>query len=365
MRPTWAEVDLEAIRANVACFRGLIGNAELCAVVKADGYGHGAVQVARAALTAGATWLAVSLVEEAVQLRAEGVDAPILLLSEPRPTEMIDVANLRGVRPTVYTRAGLERFASVANLGSPIHLKIDTGMHRVGADPASALDLARRVADTGLTLEGVFTHFAMADRLDQPVTDDQVRRFDDVLVELRDVDAYPRLVHQANTAATLNFPGSHRSMVRVGIGMYGVEPSPALRSRCRELGLRPAVKLRSEVSYLQVVGPGEGVGYGHRWTTSAETYLAVVPVGYADGIFRGWRDGAEVLIGGRRRPIRGVVTMDLLMVEVDESVVVGDEVVLLGPQGDDCLHAGELGESLGTIGYEILTSLGARVPRRY
>ena len=365
MRPTWAAVDLEAIAANVACFNHLIGDAELCAVVKADGYGHGAVPVANTALEAGATWLAVALVEEAAELRREGVDAPILLLSEPRPAEMDEVADLKGVRPTVYTPAGVEAFAAVARQGAPVHLKIDTGMHRVGVAPNDAVDLARRIVDNGLHLEGVFTHFALADRSDEPMTGLQVQRFDDVLDDLAASGFEPPITHQANTAGALNRPDSHRSMVRIGVGMYGVEPSPLLRSRCKELGLRAAVRLRSEVSHLQFVSAGEGVGYGHRWTTSSKTYLAIVPIGYADGIFRSWCDGGEVLIGGRRRPIRGVVTMDSLIVEVDATVAVGDEVVLLGTQGDECLRAGEVGELLGTIGYEVLTSLGSRVPRRY
>lgn len=365
MRPTWAVIDLEAIAANVVRFADLVGDAELCAVVKADGYGHGAVPVARTALRAGATWLAVALVEEAAELRREGVEAPILLLSEPRPAEMAEVAGLGGVRPTVYTPDGVEAFAATAAPGSPVHLKVDTGMHRVGVAPHGAVDLAGRVIGAGLALEGVFTHFALADRTDEPITGLQVERFDAVLAELADAGFDPPLTHQANTAGVLNRPDSHRSMVRIGVGIYGVEPSPLLRSRCRELGLQPAVLLRSEVSHLQVVGPGEGVGYSHRWTTPAVTHLAIVPIGYADGIFRGWWEGGEVLIGGRRRPIRGLVTMDSLIVEVDEAVAVGDEVVLLGAQGDECLRAGEVGELLGTIGYEVLTSLGARVPRRY
>lgn len=364
MRPTWCDIDLDAIRHNVGVLRGVAGEAAFCAVVKADAYRHGAVPVAMAALEAGATWLAVALVEEAAELRAAGIDAPILVLSELQPDEMAEVAALGGVRPTVYTGPGIDAFAAAAP-GAPVHLKVDTGMHRVGATPAAATGLARRVLDGGLVLEGVFTHFAVADSPADPFTGDQVERFDAVLADLADHGIEPEMVHLANTAGLITCPGARRSLVRAGIGIYGVAPSPELAAACADLGLRPAARLRSEVRHVHLVEAGEGVSYGRRWRAGGPTHLATVPIGYADGVARAWWDGGSVLIGGRRRPIRGVVTMDQLVVEVDGDVLVGDEVVLLGGQGDGFIGAEEVAAAVGTITYEVLVSLGARVPRRH
>ncbi|MEC9425890.1 MAG: alanine racemase, partial [Actinomycetota bacterium] len=222
MRPTWVTVDLEAVAYNVAAFRDLVAPAEVCAVVKADGYGHGALPVAQAALGAGATWLAVALVEEAAALRGGGLDVPILLLSEPRQEEMAEVVMLGGVRPTVYTEAGIRAFAAVADPEAPVHLKVDTGMHRVGVRPAEALTTARLAQDLGLCLEGVFTHCSVADIPDDPLTDRQVRRFDLALDDLASAGIRPAIVHMANTAATVSRPDTRRNLVRVGIGVYGV-----------------------------------------------------------------------------------------------------------------------------------------------
>ena len=366
MRPTWAEIDLEIIAENTSIFCDLLDDSvELCAVVKADGYGHGAAEVAKQVLDAGASWLAVAFVEEAAALRREGIEAPILILSEPRPTEMEEVVKLGGVRPTIYTRTGVDAFSSVADEQAPVHLKVDTGMHRVGVSPNEIIELASYLVGSGIQLEGLFTHFALASTPTDPFNKIQIELFDRVLEELASVGHVPQVVHQANTAATLEWPETHRSMVRVGIGLYGAEPSKIFSERFKELGLKPAVWLRSEVSYLQTVESGEGVGYGHRWKASRNTRIATIPIGYADGIFRGWWDGGEVLIRGAHWPIRGVVTMDSLIVEVDESIKVGDEVVLLGAQGDSVLAVSDVAELLGTIGHEILTSLGARIPRRY
>ncbi|MAG51939.1 MAG: alanine racemase [Acidimicrobiales bacterium] len=364
MRPTWCDIDLDAVRHNVGVLDALAGEAALCAVVKADGYRHGAVPVARAAVEAGASWLAVALVEEAAELRAAGLDAPILMLSEPQAGDMPGVAELGGVRPTVYSEAGIDAFAAAAP-GASVHLKVDTGMHRVGAAPADATDLARRALGAGLVLEGVFTHFAVADAPADPFTGVQIGRFDAVLAELAEHGVHPELVHLANTAGLITSPGARRSLVRAGIGIYGVSPSPELAAACAGLGLRPAARLRSEVRHVHVVEAGEGVSYGRRWRAGEPTRLATVPIGYADGITRAWWDGGSVLVGGRRRPIRGVVTMDQLVVEVDGDVAIGDEVVLLGSQGDESISAEEVAASLDTITYEVLVSLGARVPRRH
>ena len=369
MRPTWVSVDLSAVAHNVAALRRSVGDTELCAVVKADGYGHGAPAVAATAVEAGATWLAVALVEEAAELRTADVAAPVLVLSEPRPEEMAEVVALGGVRPTLYTDAGIAAFAAaVAASGVrdvPVHLKVDTGMHRVGVHVDAAVAAARHVLDAGLRLEGVFSHCSIADEPWDPFTDRQVERFDAVLADLSAAGIEPPVVHLANTAATLTRPDTHRSLVRVGIGVYGVSPGPAVDDACRALGLRQAMTVRSEVTHLQVIGPGEGVGYGHRWVSGHTARLATVPMGYADGLARAWGLGGEALVGGRRRPLRGVVSMDALVVEVDDDVALGDEVVLLGRQGDDEIGAAEVADAIGLIPWEVLCSLSARPPRRY
>jgi alanine racemase len=363
MRPSWAEVDLGAVAHNVGLLVERAAPAAVCAVVKADAYGHGAVPVARAALDAGATWLAVALVEEAAELRADGIDAPILLLSEARPDEFADVAAL-DLRPTVYTPVGI---AAAAATGAPLrlHLKVDTGMHRVGAAPDEALHLARSVVeDPRLELEAVWTHCAVADEPERRFTAEQLGRLDAVLAELSAAGIEVPMTHAANSAAAIAHPAARRSLVRCGIAVYGVDPSAELAGT---LPLRPALTLRSEVSFVKRVAAGEGISYGLHHTFDRETTVATVPVGYADGVRR--RLGLlhqQVLIGGRRRPIAGVVTMDQLMVDCgDDPVTAGDEVVLIGRQGDEAVRATEWAAALETIGYEITCAIGPRVPRRY
>jgi alanine racemase len=363
VRPTWAEVDLGAVAHNVALLTERAAPAEVWAVVKADGYGHGAVPVARAALDAGARGLAVALVEEAVVLRDAGIDAPVLLLSEARPDEFVEVAAL-DLQPAVYSPAGI---AAAAAVGRPlrVHLKVDTGMHRVGADPHDAVELARSiVAAPTLTLEGLWTHCAVADEPSRPFTAEQLERFDHALADLAAEGIRPVVTHAANSAGAIAHPDARRTLVRAGIAVYGVDPSPDLAG---ELPLRPVLRLRSEVSFVKRVAEGEAISYGLHHTFDREATVATVPIGYADGVRR--RLGLlhqEVLIRGRRHPIVGVVTMDQLMVDCgDEAVEVGDEVVLLGRQGDEEVTAAEWAERLGTIGYEITCGIGPRVPRRH
>ena len=365
MRPTFAEIDLSAIEHNVRVLVELAGDAELCAVVKADGYSHGAVPVARTAVRAGASWLGVALVEEGVELRESGIEAPILVLSEPRPLQM-GLVVAHGLVPTVYTGEGLASAAAAANQAGvtlPVHLKVDTGMHRVGAAPADAEFLARAIASKPeLDLEGVWSHCPVADEVDNPFTAGQVEALTAVVGALDRAGLRPRYRHLANSAATLAWPDSHFDMVRCGISIYGLAPAPALDGIA---DLRPAMSLRSEVSLVRRVPAGEAVSYGHRWRAESDTLVATVPIGYADGLRR--RLGGEVLIGGRRRPVAGTVTMDQIMVDCgdDESVQPGDEVVLIGTQGEEYLGAAEVADRLGTIAYEIVCDIGSRVRRQY
>ncbi|MEA2901308.1 MAG: alanine racemase [Actinomycetota bacterium] len=370
LRPVWAEVDLAAIRHNVGVLAALAAPARVCAVVKAGAYGHGPVESARAALAGGASWLAVALVEEGAQLRDAGIDAPVLLLSEPPAEAMADVVGL-GLTATLYTEAGVAAAAAAATSGTPlpVHVKVDTGMHRVGATAADAVKLALTVEERPeLALEGLWTHFAVADAPDDPFTEVQHRRFTAVLDELAGLGVRPRLAHASNSAGVLAHPDAHHDLVRCGLAVYGVAPSPALEAQAATL--RPALALKARVSLVKEVEPGEGVSYGLRFRADRPTVIATVPVGYADGV--PWRlsgAGGEVLVGGRRRPIAGAVTMDQLMVDCGPGggggrpVAVGDEVVLLGRQGDEEIGAWEWAARLGTIAYEVLSGIGARVPR--
>jgi alanine racemase len=357
-------VDLDAVRHNATVLRELAAPALLCAVVKADGYGHGAVAVARAALDGGANGLAVALVEEGVILREAGLDAAILLLSEPPADAMADVVAHR-LTPTVYTTKGVEAVAGAAGAGpAPVHVKVDTGMHRVGAAINDAVALARAVRDApALELEGFWTHLAVADEPGDPYTSAQLERFDEARRALLDADVTPKLVHAANSAGAIAHPAARYDMVRCGIALYGEAPSA---EEGTDIGLRPALSLKARVSFVKPLAAGERVSYGLRWGAERDTVLATVPLGYADGVTRRLSAvGGEVLIGGRRCPIAGTVTMDQITVDCgpDASVSPGEEVVLIGPQGGETVTAAEWAGRLDTISYEVLCGIGPRVPR--
>ncbi|HVF33119.1 MAG TPA: alanine racemase [Acidimicrobiales bacterium] len=362
-RPAWAEIDLEAVRHNVRTLVGAAGDAEVCAVVKADGYGHGSVRVSRAALEAGASCLAVALVEEGIVLRDAGIEAAILLLSEP-PTEAAAEVVARRLTPTVYSRAWVGALAEAATPDSPVgvHLKVDTGMHRVGADPAEAVALARLVHDDPrLDLAAVWTHFAVADeRDDAGFTTEQRRRFDRACAAMEAAGVPVPRRHAANAAGTL-YAGATYDLVRPGIAVYGYAPNPDLGA-----DLRPVLSLRARVSHVKELDAGERVSYGLRYQLPVRSVVATVPLGYADGVPRRLSEvGGEVLVGGRRCPIAGTVTMDQILVDCGPAatVAVGDEVVLLGDQGGERISADDWARRLGTISYEILCGIGARIPR--
>lgn len=363
-----AHVDLDALAQNVRAMAAAAAPAEMCAVVKADGYGHGSVAVARAALDAGATWLAVAQVAEAQVLRGAGIDAPVLVLSELRADE-IDTALAIGVHLVVYRAETIDALAARADeLGVPsvpVHLKVDTGMRRVGCEPDQAVGLARRIVDLArLDLAGTMTHLATADEPGSRTTDAQLDRFDAVLDDLATAGIDPGIRHTANSAGAIAVPRSRYDLVRAGIALYGIAPSPAVDGL---VDLRPVMHWATTVSLVKLVAAGEGVSYGHRHTFERDTVVATVPVGYADGVRRRLGlAGGEVLVAGRRCPIVGVVTMDQFVIDCGPgaTISVGDEVVLLGTQGTESVTPAEWAGLLGTIGYEIVCAITARVPRQ-
>ena len=360
-RPTVVEVDLGAVRHNVRRLKP--PTAELMAVVKADAYGHGDIPVARAALEAGASWLGVALAEEGMRLRDAGIDAPILVLSElPRGAE--EPALAADLTPTVYSEGGLAGFAAAANAvgrRAEVHVKLDTGMHRVGLwPPEAAPGFCRRVHGAGLVVAGLWTHFACAES-DDATTRHQLSRFLAAADAVRSDGLPTGLLHAANSAATILHPESHLDLVRPGAALYGLAAGPGL-----DRGLVPAMTLRSEVTLVKRLAAGERLSYGHRYTLERDGWVATVPVGYGDGYPRRLSGTAEVLVRGRRRPVAGTITMDQLLVDcADEEVGPGDEVVLIGAQGEERITAEELADQIGTIGYEIVTSVSERVPREH
>ncbi len=369
-RWAWAEVDLDAIAHNVRVISSVVEPSEVWAVVKADGYGHGAAAVAGAALAAGASGLCVALVQEGVELRRAGIVAPILILTEQPPDQAAEIVGF-DLTPTLASVEGIDAMVRAVGdgRGVAVHLKIDTGMHRSGADPVDAVDLADEIRrHPQLDLQGVFTHLAKADEPKATLNEVQLRRFAAVLESLGRAGHRPAVVHAANSAGALALPSSRFGAVRVGIAMYGVEPGPGVSEHC--VDLRPALSLHARVSRVHHVIAGEGVSYGHRYVFARDSIVATVPIGYADGVPRRlFATGGEVLIHGHRVPIVGVVTMDQLMVDCTDlpAVRVGDSVVLIGRQvgvsAGDSIRAEEWAERLDTIGYEIVCGISRRIER--
>jgi alanine racemase len=375
-RPAWAEIDLAAITHNAGLLARVVRPSQLVAVVKAHGYGHGALAVARAAQAGGAAGFAVALVDEGVELRQHRVHGPILLLSECEP-EAVDDAMAYGLTPTVYTAAGIERFGQAARLlgqRTSVHIKVDTGMHRVGAAPAEVPALVQALADDPLLrFEGLWTHFPVADgerAEDRAFTLRQLETFEGVVSDLARRDVRPDVLHAANTAGAIVFPQARYGMVRIGIGLYGYLPGSAVATAFAAATggeqLRPALSLKARVVAVRTLAEGERPSFGRLRAMPGRAVVATVPIGYADGVPRAlFTQGASVLIGGQRRPLAGMVTMDQIVVDCgdDPSVQPGDEVVLIGRQGDEEITADEWAERLGTISYEVLCGIGPRVPR--
>lgn len=367
IRPTWVEVDLDRIKHNVAELRRAAPGAELMAVVKADGYGHGAVPVAEVALEAGASWLGVATLEEGVDLRKAGLTAPVLIFGYI-PAAQADSVVLYDLRPTLFhmdLAQALNQWARALMRTVPVHIKVDTGMSRVGIQPADAVAFAHAVSELpNLEVEGLLTHLACADEPDNPFTAEQIRRFDDLQAALRDAAIQPKLRHAANSAGTLLHPAAHYDIVRAGIALYGLPPDPVVKWPA---DLRPALSFRSRVALVKEIAPNTPVSYGSTYRATGAERVATLPVGYADGYFRLLSGRSRVLIGGRSCPVVGRVCMDQLVVRVpdDLAVAVDDEAVLIGEQGSESISASELAGLVGSINYEIVCAISKRVPRVY
>ncbi len=365
-RPTWLEIDVDAIAQNVRIIKEIIGpSVRMLAVLKADAYGHGAIKVARTALNNGATYCGVASVNEAVRLRQAGISAPVLVLGYT-PAWQAREALLQDITITLYDQDVARAFSRAAvelHAEARAHIKVDTGMGRLGLLPEQVLEFVQSVRRLpGLTLEGMFTHFSVADEDDLSYTRQQVECFKGVLESLRAQGITFPLIHAANSAALLRLPESRFTMVRLGLAMYGLAPSPAVPLPS---GMRRALTWKTTIAQVKTLPSGSFVSYGNTYQTKELETIAVIPVGYADGFRRTPQHWGEVLVGGQRAPIVGRVCMDQTMIHVSHipDVRVGDEVVLIGSQGEQTITVEEIAERLGTVNYEVVSVIMARVPR--
>lgn len=362
--PVWAEIDLGAIRHNIETLRGIAAGAEVMGVVKGYAYGHGNPESALAMLEGGATRLGVARVAEALHLRDAGVTAPIHVFTEPPPQAAAALIE-NDLTPGVYTMPFAEALSTAARAAGrtvAVHVKLDTGMHRVGLlsdDVPSAIE--RLAALEGIEIEGAWSHLAVADVHDHPFTRKQLELFTELIGRIERAGIQLRYRHIANSAATLSLPDSHHDLVRCGVASFGLWPGADLEGSA---DLRPALALRARVNMTKQVQAGEALSYGLRYAVERDSRVVTVPAGYADGYDRRLSGRAEVLIEGSRYTVSGTVCMDQFMVDVgDTSVGVGAIATLIGGDGDDRITAEELARHLGTINYEVTTRIPSRVPR--
>lgn len=361
-RPIWAEIDLSALGHNVRSLKALAGSARLAAVIKANAYGHGAAPVGRAALEAGADLLAVICVEEGEQLRQAGIRAPILVLghSFPADAERIVEQRLTPIVTTLELAEALSQEAQRRGINQPVHVKVDTGLNRYGLRPAEAVTLAKQLRELpSITVEGICTHFAEADAIDKSHAREQFRVFMSVADQL----PWIPMRHVSNTAGLLTLPEFNLDMVRPGIGLYGCYPTEPPAG----IDLRPVLSLKGRIVRLHRIESGESVSYGRTWSAERPSTIALISCGYGDGLPRALSNRGQVLVRGQRVPIIGRVCMDMSMLDVTDvpNVAEGDEVVLVGRQGSESIPVEELAELCGTISYEILCGIAARVERVY
>lgn len=368
VRPVWVEIDLNAVRHNLAEIRRLIGpTVEIMAVVKGEAYGHGALKIAQTSLQAGAHRLGVALPEEGIALRKAGITAPILVFS-PLQTDQAETMVRFDLTPTICMlepAVALSRAATAAGKEVPYHVKIDTGMNRIGIPANEGIVFIKKMRPLpGIFLEGIFSHLATADEGDKEYARFQMKTFNKVIVDLKAEGLLPPKVHLANSAGIIDLPSAYYNLVRPGLILYGMYPSSEVA--VEKIRLEPAFSLKTKVVFKKRVPQGSTVSYGRKYVTPAETTIVTIPIGYADGWSRRLSGKAEVLISGKRFPIVGAICMDLCMVDVgNEPVEIGQEVVLIGSQATERITAEEIGVHMGTINYEVTCMINDRVPRRY
>ncbi|OKI66555.1 alanine racemase [Streptomyces sp. MJM1172] len=368
----YAEIDLDAVRGNVRALRERAPRAQVMAVVKADGYGHGAVPCARAALDAGAAWIGTATPQEALALRAAGIDAPLMcwLWTPGGPWREAVEAGIDVSVSALWALDEVRAAARAAGRTARIQLKADTGLGRAGCQPADWAELVGAAvaaqAEGTVRVTGLWSHFACADEPGHPSVPLQLAAFRDMLAYAEKEGVEPEVRHIANSPATLTLPESHFDLVRCGLAVYGVSPAPELGTPA-QLGLRPAMTLKASVALVKAVPAGHGVSYGHHHVTAADTRLALIPAGYADGVPRHASGRGPVLVGGKVRTVAGRVAMDQFVVDLgpDDPVEAGDEAVLFGPGDGGEPTAEDWAQAAGTIAYEIVTRIGGRVPRVY
>lgn len=372
---SWAEVDLDAIAHNVKEIRSNIeSRTEIMGIVKADAYGHGVFEIAKTLLENGVTRLAVSMIDEAIQLRKARIKAPILILSYTEPNRASEIVKY-DLTQTIFSQElaeSISQQAVKAGKKVKIHIKIDTGMSRIGFTSgfSAVKDVSQISKLPGIIVEGMFTHFSKADEKDATYTENQFEKFMGICNELERIGIHIPIKHVANSATTLMYPEMQLDMVRPGIILYGLYPSEAVSRE--KFKLKPAMSLKSNIISLRRLEPGTLVGYGGEYQTKRESIIATIPIGYADGYLRGLGNKARVLIHGSFAPVVGRICMDQCMIDVTDLLIdkaitcqIGDEVVLFGTQEGNCIPVEELADILGTINYELVCLIGKRIPRVY
>jgi len=369
LRPVWAEVDLDKLAHNMREIRRLAKSEDIIAVVKADAYGHGAIDVAPVLLENGASRLAVAMQSEAVELRRSGIECPIMILGFT-PPNLIDNLLKYDIEQTVFSyefAKKLSKMAKKKNKIAKIHIALDTGMGRIGYLPndKSVQEVYNISTLPNIIIEGIFCHFSSADEKDKTYTYNQVKKFDDFYEKLKAKQVYIKTRHIANSAAIIDLPETHYEAVRPGIIIYGYYPSDEVNKE--KIDLKPVMTLKTNVVHIKTLPPGEYVGYGRKYKTEKESVIATLPIGYADGYTRLLFGKAKVILKGKFAPVIGKICMDQIMVDITgiDGVKIGDEVILIGEDENNKFTADIVGELIGTISYEIVCMIGKRVPRVY
>ena len=367
-RPTWAEIDLAAIKHNLSAIKRAVGNAGIMVMVKANAYGHGMLEVSRVCCQEKVDFFGVASLDEALTLKQEIKDIPILVLGYIPPSDAITVV-AQDIRPCIFTLESalvMSKAAIQLNRSAYLHIKLDTGMGRIGFLPDdNSLDLLQEIAALpGVTIEGIFTHLAEADLEDSSFTREQIKTFTRFINQLEERGINIPLKHCSNSAALMNFPEAHFDMVRAGILLYGLFPSPPIKPE--KIDVIPAMTLKSRVSYVKTLPAGHSISYNRTYYCPQETRVATIPIGYADGYSRLLSNRVQALINGKLVPLVGNVCMDMCMFDVSGvgEVKEGDEVILFG-RPEDGVTADDVARAMGTINYEVVSSLGSRVPRIY